>query len=48
MGAPDLEKVVHDGYGWDVPAIELGAAALGGKTHPSARVRLPLQMANRH
>jgi DNA helicase HerA-like ATPase len=48
MGSTNLEKVVRDGYGWNVPAIELGAAAIGGKTHPSARVRLPLQMANRH
>ncbi|MGD0018416.1 MAG: helicase HerA-like domain-containing protein [Candidatus Limnocylindrales bacterium] len=48
MGAPDLEKVVQDGYGFNVPVLELGAAAIGGKPHPAARVRLPLQMANRH
>ncbi|HEX7498336.1 MAG TPA: helicase HerA-like domain-containing protein [Candidatus Limnocylindrales bacterium] len=48
MGSTDLEKVVREGYGWNVPAIELGAAAIGGKTDPAARVRLPLQMANRH
>jgi hypothetical protein len=48
MSAPDLEKVVQDGYGWDVPVLEFGAAALGGTPHPAARVRLPLQMANRH
>jgi DNA helicase HerA-like ATPase len=48
MGSADLEKVLRDGYGWNVPGIELGAAAIGGKTHPTARVRLPLQMANHH
>jgi len=48
MSPPDLEKVVQDGYGWDVPVLELGAAALGGIPHPAARVRLPLQMATRH
>jgi DNA helicase HerA-like ATPase len=48
MGSTDLEKVVRDGYGWNVPVIELGAAAIGGKTDPAAQVRLPLQMTNRH
>ena len=48
MGAPDLDGVVRDGYGFDVPVLELGAATIGGKTHPAARVRIPLQMTNRH
>lgn len=48
MAGPDLEKVVTDGYGFDVPVLELGAAALGGTAHPAARVRIPLQMVNRH
>jgi uncharacterized protein len=48
MASTDLEEVVRDGYGWSVPALELGAAAIGGKADPAARVRLPLQMANRH
>jgi hypothetical protein len=48
MGTPDLEKVVQDGYGFNVPVLELGAAAIGGKTYPASRVRVPLQMTNRH
>jgi hypothetical protein len=48
MAGPDLEKVVQDGYGFGVPVLEIGAAAIGGKTHPAARVRIPLQMVSRH
>ncbi len=48
MGAPDLDRVVQDGYGFDVPVLEFGAAALGGNAHPAAKVRVPLQMVNRH
>jgi uncharacterized protein len=48
MASPGLDKVVQDGYGFDVPVLELGAAALGPAAHPSAKVRVPLQMMNRH
>jgi DNA helicase HerA-like ATPase len=48
MSAPDLEQVVQDGYGFDVPVLEFGAAALGGTPHPAAKVRVPLQMVSRH
>lgn len=48
MSAPDREKFVQDGYGFGGPALELGAAALGGQAYPAAKVRVPLPMANRH
>jgi hypothetical protein len=48
MAGPDLETVVQAGYGFDGPVLEIGAAAIGGKTHPAARVRIPLQMVSRH
>ena len=48
MGSPGLDKVVQDGYGFDVPVLELGAAALGTDAHPADKVRVPLQMMNRH
>ena len=48
MSSADLEKVVRDGYGFKDPALELGAAAIDGKAHPDAPVRLPIRMANRH
>ena len=36
------------GYGFEGPAVELGAAMRGDETHPDARVRVPLAMLNRH
>jgi hypothetical protein len=48
MSSADLEEVVRDGYGFKDPALELGAAAIDGKAHPHAPVRLPIRMANRH
>ena len=48
MGTADLDKVVQDGYGFNVPVLELGAAAVGTETHPADKVRIPLQMMNRH
>jgi uncharacterized protein len=36
------------GYGFEGPAVELGAAQREGTTYPAARVRIPLAMLNRH
>ena len=35
-------------YAFDGPALELGAVLVEGTAHPSARVRVPLSMLNRH
>jgi uncharacterized protein len=48
MGKPDLDQVVKDGYGFDGAVVELGAAAIGAQFHPTAKVRIPLAMMNRH
>ncbi|HEX8094182.1 helicase HerA-like domain-containing protein [Jatrophihabitans sp.] len=36
------------GYAFDAPALELGSVVLAGTAYPSARVRIPLGMLNRH
>ena len=36
------------GYAFDGPALELGALMVDGTAHPSAPVRIPLAMLNRH
>jgi DNA helicase HerA-like ATPase len=36
------------GYAFTGPALELGAVLHGGRPHPSAQVRIPLSMMNRH
>jgi uncharacterized protein len=48
MGKPDLDQVVKDGYEFDGAVVELGAAAIGARFHPTAKVRIPLAMMNRH
>jgi len=44
MAAADIAKA----YAFDGPAVELGAVVLDGKTDPSAHVRIPFVMLNRH
>ena len=44
----DLAGAIAAGYGFEGPAVELGAAQREGTTYPAARVRVPLAMLNRH
>jgi DNA double-strand break repair helicase HerA and related ATPase len=44
MTAADIAQA----YAFDGPAVELGAVVLDGKTEPSAHVRIPFGMLNRH
>src|SRR5688572_29051627 len=44
----DLETALREGYGFDAPALTLGAAMSGDVAQPSAQVRVPLAMLNRH
>jgi DNA double-strand break repair helicase HerA and related ATPase len=44
----DLTTEVREGYGFSGPAVELGALVVDGKAEPSAKVRIPLSMVNRH
>ncbi|MEG2577764.1 MAG: helicase HerA-like domain-containing protein [Glutamicibacter sp.] len=37
-----------EGYNFESDCLELGAALIGGKAEPTAQVRLPLKMLNRH
>ena len=39
---------VRAGYGFDGPALELGALVVDGKSRPDVPVRIPLAMLNRH
>ena len=41
-------EAIAAGYGFEGPAVELGAAQREGTTYPAARVRIPLAMLNRH
>jgi hypothetical protein len=43
-----LVEAISAGYGFDGPAVELGAAMHEGSTYSSAAVRVPLAMLNRH
>ena len=51
-GAPtpgaDVAVRIAAGYGFDGAAVELGAVVAGGGPHPTARVRVPISMLNRH
>jgi len=47
MSDPFVEAIVA-GYGFEGPAVELGAAMHEGTTYPTAAVRVPLAMLNRH
>ena len=37
-----------EGYAFESACLELGAALIDGKPEPTAQVRLPLKMLNRH
>ncbi|HVD27231.1 MAG TPA: helicase HerA-like domain-containing protein [Mycobacteriales bacterium] len=39
---------IGGGYAFDGPAVELGSVVTEGAPHPSARVRVPIGMLNRH
>jgi DNA helicase HerA-like ATPase len=46
---PEIAARVRDGYGFDGPALDLGAlVTAGGKADPTAKVRIPLATLNRH
>jgi DNA helicase HerA-like ATPase len=45
---PTFLDTLQQGYGFDGPAIVLGAAVENGTVHPSPKVRIPLSMLNRH
>jgi len=45
---PDVVETVQRGYGFDGPAVELGALLVDGTPNPAAAVRIPLSMVNRH
>jgi DNA helicase HerA-like ATPase len=42
-----LEEI-RQGYGFEGPALELGAGVLEGQAHPDVPVRIPLGVLNRH
>jgi DNA helicase HerA-like ATPase len=44
----EFVPAITAGYGFEGPAVELGAGMHAGATHPDARVRVPLAMLNRH
>ena len=48
VAEPDIVKIVHKGYAFDVPCIELGALVVDGEPRPDAKIRVPLGMLNRH
>ena len=44
----DTAARIGGGYAFDGPAVELGSVVTEGAAHPSARVRVPIGMLNRH
>src|SRR5690242_865490 len=44
----DTAARIGGGYAFDGPAVELGSVVTEGAPHPSARVRVPIGMLNRH
>ena len=46
--ANDAAQTIAAGYDFDSTALELGAVSVDGQVDPSARVRIPLSMMNRH
>ena len=44
----DFEAAINAGYGFDGPGITFGAAMQGEEALPTAQVRVPLSMMNRH
>src|SRR6185503_17019459 len=47
-GADATAARIGGGYAFDGPAVELGSVVTEGAPHPSARVRVPVGMLNRH
>src|ERR1051325_2844202 len=45
---PDLSATVRAGYTFNSPTIDLGPLLVDGTPDPSALVRVPLSMMNRH
>ena len=43
-----FSDAIAAGYGFEDPAVTLGAGMHAGVTHPDALVRIPLAMLNRH
>ena len=48
MAESDIAATVRAGYAFTGPVLELGALVTGQTCDPSARVRIPLSMVNRH
>src|SRR5215467_12486446 len=48
MTDSDLAATVRAGYAFTGPVLELGALVTGQTCDPSAKVRIPLPMMNRH
>ena len=44
----EIADTLGKAYGFDGPALELGALVLENEAHPEARIRMPLSMMNRH
>ena len=44
----ETATTIAAGYAFDAATLELGSVVLSGTAHPSARVRIPLSMVNRH
>src|SRR5919198_2637633 len=42
------QEAVRSGYAFEGPALELGALLVDGAADPTAPVRIPLAMVNRH
>ena len=48
MAEIDVAAAVRAGYAFDGPVLELGALVVGDGCDPTAKVRIPLSMVNRH
>ena len=48
MAETDIPAAVRAGYAFAGPALELGALVVGEGCDPTAKVRIPLSMVNRH
>src|SRR4051812_22146903 len=48
MAESDIPAVVRAGYAFTGPVLELGALVVGDTCDPTAKVRIPLSMVNRH
>ncbi len=47
-GEPDQVEQIRSGYAFTGPALDFGAAVVDGTAYPSAPVRIPLAVLNRH